>query len=171
MSSEQQGEAGTIASQVAELRQARYQAILEEARVVRQLFEWVGRDRLSIGANPGFAGDAAGGTCTSTTPRRFAGRSDTSRGTRSARASPRSAGSWSWGMESHSVNREAGPLAERVVRTRRASSIAKRKIRSKWGLAGPLADGVDPTLGPRTASYERVEQARPLNVRCVANGV
>ncbi|MHC4091980.1 MAG: recombinase family protein, partial [Planctomycetota bacterium] len=29
--------------------QARYQVILEEARVVRQVFQWVGQDRLSIG--------------------------------------------------------------------------------------------------------------------------
>jgi len=29
--------------------QAQYQVMLEEARVVRQVFEWVGRDRLSIG--------------------------------------------------------------------------------------------------------------------------
>lgn len=29
--------------------QARYEIIAEEARVVRQIFEWVGRDRLSIG--------------------------------------------------------------------------------------------------------------------------
>jgi len=29
--------------------QAHYQVILEEARVVRQVFEWIGRDRLSIG--------------------------------------------------------------------------------------------------------------------------
>jgi site-specific DNA recombinase len=30
--------------------QARYEIVLEEARVVRQLFAWVGRERLSIGA-------------------------------------------------------------------------------------------------------------------------
>src|SRR5262249_60413623 len=28
--------------------QAQYQVVLEEARVVRQVFEWVGRDRLSL---------------------------------------------------------------------------------------------------------------------------
>jgi site-specific DNA recombinase len=30
--------------------QARYEIVLEEARVVRQVFDWVGRERLSIGA-------------------------------------------------------------------------------------------------------------------------
>src|SRR5689334_12120374 len=30
--------------------QARYEVLLEEARVVRQVFDWVGRERLSIGA-------------------------------------------------------------------------------------------------------------------------
>src|SRR5215467_11027884 len=28
--------------------QAQYQVVLEEARVVQQIFEWVGRDRLSL---------------------------------------------------------------------------------------------------------------------------
>src|SRR5437660_1517723 len=80
VSSEQQNEANTIDSQLADLRariaaqglrlvpeqafvdngyryvskwesggEARFEIVLEEARVVRQIFAWVGRDRCSIG--------------------------------------------------------------------------------------------------------------------------